>query len=175
MRFDAEAAIFLHREFCISDNEADKDGVWNFLACVAVPDLVRWRWQRGDRELPQSRFLAGRKNTFQRLWWKAHAFYDTEASDPYWLIHKIGEDETVGIMERTTLSGVRPLVRAVLKSLLKAHPSQVSGNRSELMRDAMKRLRRLGGIVAFEALDSAQLEHICDSVFAETIAGISRR
>jgi len=167
-RFDIEVAIFLHREFMVTENEAAKQGVWNFLSCVALPDLVRWRFLSND-ETSTERFLAGQKNTFERLWWRAKAYYDASVSDPYWLVREIGEDESVGMMERTALSGMRPFVVAALRALVECYKSKPPIARSELMRDAMKRFRRLGGVVAFEALSESELRQLCNSVFIESI------
>ena len=166
-KFDVESAIYLHQEFKVSDNEAAKPGVWNFLACVALPDLVRWRWP-ADGDTSLDRFLAGNRNSFQRLWWRAKAYYDAKAEDPYWLVREIGEDESVGIMERTALSGTRIFVVAVLKSLLASYENKPPISRSELMRDAMKRFRRLGGIIAFETLTEGELSELCLAVFKES-------
>jgi hypothetical protein len=167
-RFDIEVAIFLHREFKVTENEAAKQGVWNFLSCVALPDLVRWRFLSSD-ETPADRFLAGQKNTFERLWWRSKAYYDASETDAYWLVRQIGEDESVGMMERTTLSGIRPFVLAALRALIECYKTKPPIARSELMRDAMKRLRRLGGVVALEALQESELGQLCNSVFNESI------
>lgn len=166
-RFDVDAAIFLHREFKVTENEAAKGGIWNFLSCVALPDLVRWRWQSGG-ETSLDRFLSGHRNTFERLWKRSHAYFDTGNEDPYWLVREIGEDESVGMMERTTLCGVRPFVVSVLRALLECYRSRPLVARSELMRDAMKRFRRLGGLIALEALSKGELSSLCQSVFAES-------
>lgn len=166
-RFDLEAAILLHKEFKVTENEAAKQGVWNFLCCVALPDLVRWRFLSND-ETPIERFLAGQKNTFGRLWWRANAYYDVNADDPYWLVKEIGEDESVGMMERTALSGMRPFVVAALRALIECYRTKPPISRSELMRDAMKRFRRLGGVVALETLQESELGQLCKSVFIES-------
>jgi hypothetical protein len=166
-QFDVEAALLLYERFQITDNEASRDGIWNFLCCVALPDLVRWRWAAS--ELPTERYLGGVRNTFQRLWWRAKAYYDAGAPDPHWLLREIGEDESVGIMERTGLSGTRPFAVAVLKALIECHRNSPVMARSELMREAMKRFRRLGAVLALEALSPNELQELCTSVFRDTI------
>jgi hypothetical protein len=172
MNFDVNAAIFLDRDFRMTDNEASKPGIWNFLSCVALPDLVRWRFLT-ERDTPIERFVAGPKNTFQRLWWRVKAYRDPTAPDPYWLVREIGEDESVGIMERTGLSGMRPFVVIVLQSLLECHKTNPSLARSELMRDAMKRFRRLGGILAIEHLEEANVRELCRSTFADSASSLT--
>ncbi len=169
-RFDIEAAIFLFHEFKITENEAAKQGGWNFLSCVALPDLVRWRFL-SNNETPIERFLSGQKNTFERLWWRAKAYYDASASDPFWLVREIGEDESVGMMERTALSGMRPFVVTALRALVECYKSKPPVARSELMRDAMKRFRRLGGVVALESMSEIELTQLCQSVFMESVGG----
>lgn len=171
-QFDIEVAVFLHREFKVTENEAAKQGVWNFLSCVALPDLVRWRFF-SEEETTIDRFLAGQKNTFERLWWRAKAYFDETASDPYWLVREIGEDESVGMMERTALSGMRPFVLAALRALIECYEKKPPIARSELMRDAMKRFRRVGAVIALEGISPAELDQLCKSVFVESVAGMS--
>ena len=169
-KFDVELAIFLETKIKISDNEASKPGIWNFLSCVALPDLVRWRFQ-GSEATPVNRFISGQKNMFERLWWRARAYYDeTNEKDPYWLVREIREDESVGIMERTALSGIRPIVPIILKELIVAAKSSKILPRSEIMRDAMKRFLRLSSIIALESQGANAMRGISQSVFQETLA-----
>ena len=169
MRFDVDVAIFLHEKFQITENEAAKQGVWNFLSCVALPDLVRWRFP-SDNGTVAVRFLDAEKHTFGRLWWRAKAYFDTNNKDPYWLVREIGEDESCAMMERTSLSGIRPFVVTALRSFIECYKEdKPSIGRQDLLRDAMKRFRRLGGVLALEALSEAELSDLCRSVFKESI------
>ena len=70
--FDAEASIVLARQMRMAPAEAAKGGVWEFLSCALLPDIVRWRFGgTGNATTPIERFVAGRRNVFQRLWWRA--------------------------------------------------------------------------------------------------------
>lgn len=168
MKFDIACAIFLHKEFKITDNEAAKSGMWNFLSCCALPDLVRWRWHSKE-ETAIERFLSGNRNSFERLWWRASAYHDGNAKNPYWLVEEIGEDESVGIMERTTLSGVRSLVVILLRTLVQSHKLRPQIARSELMRDAMKRVHRVSGVVAIETLSETEISELCSRILVESM------
>jgi len=78
--------------------DAAEPGVWAFLCCVAVPDLACWRFPGRTRE----RLLGGPRNALRRLWWRA---YVLDRGSREGLSGRLGEDETVQIMERPTLAG----------------------------------------------------------------------
>ena len=86
----------------------------------------------------------------------------------YGMLFVLGEDELVGITERPTLCGYRPFNRAVTRALVLGHARHPSLGRSALMREAMKRIRRLAGIMAFETLDELTLERVFEEIFDET-------
>jgi hypothetical protein len=136
--FDRDASIVLHGAMNISPNEASRPGVWEFITCVLLCDVVRWRFPGGADGTPSERFLAGRRNTFQRLWWRAFVLSDPGVADPYCLIRLLGEDELVQIMERPFLAGTGPLARAVARQLLDVSAGHRSVSRRHLIREAQK-------------------------------------
>src|SRR5690606_7441166 len=87
---DKPAAATLHATMNLEPCEAAKSGVWDFLGCVLLCDLVRWRFPGDANGSPQERFLAGRRNTFQRLWWRAFILLEEDHEDPYHLLDKLG-------------------------------------------------------------------------------------
>ena len=48
----------LHERMDISPAEASSQGVWAFVACVMLPDVVRWRFPGGEATTLE-RFLGG--------------------------------------------------------------------------------------------------------------------
>src|SRR5262249_30807052 len=73
---DAFWSEFLHKNMEISAHEAAKDEVWNFMTCILVPDLVKWRWnlEEDEAEGPTERWVTIRRrgrNCFGRLWWRS--------------------------------------------------------------------------------------------------------
>src|SRR5690349_19303979 len=40
--FDAESGRILHERMDISPADASNPGVWMFMSCVLLPDIVRW-------------------------------------------------------------------------------------------------------------------------------------
>ena len=63
--FDARASIVLIQQMPMVPAEAARGGVWAFLACVLLPDIVRWRFSGvGGTTTPLERFVSGRRNVF---------------------------------------------------------------------------------------------------------------
>lgn len=169
--FDVAVAPALHSMMQVSASEAAKSGVWEFLSCVLFCDIVRWRFP-GDAASPLERFLAGRRNTFQRLWWRGFVFHEPHASEPYGLIAQLGEDEAVQIMERPFLAGSRSLSRAVARELISASERHPRISRRVLIREAQKRMRRLGAFTSFEAIEDASLPAFVREIFERVAATV---
>lgn len=176
-RFDSAASIVIFERMKMVAVEASNAGVWEFLACVLVPDLVRWRFFRESASTTQSRFFAGRRNVFQRLWWRA--FHLAHGAQPTnggvsELLRKMGEDELVQLTERPRLAGVSGLSSIVATELLKAAGRHSSVTRRELMREGQKRLLRVSSFVALESLNAQDIADLASSIFDEVAAASVR-
>jgi hypothetical protein len=158
----------------IPPGEAAKGAVWEFLCCVLLPDLVRWRFPGGAEGTSMEHFLAGRRNVFQRLWWRAHLLRDSMRSDnAYAMLVRLGEDELVQIMERPNLAGIRPLTRHVARGLLNAVDRHPNVARRTLIREAQKRFLRLSSFVSFDTLSDNLIEAEVASVFDQVALAVS--
>jgi hypothetical protein len=153
IRFDRACAALLHRTMSISAHEASQHGVWAFVSCVLAPDIVAWRWDRGDARR-RERYMGGVRNTFGRLWWRAETLMLRGDERPYRIIESLGEDEIVQFMERPLLAAYGGLIRASALAILELEKVPVA--RSELQRDLQKRLLRAAAVLAVEHLDAAQ-------------------
>jgi hypothetical protein len=164
--FDAQAARIRTRQMDISANEAADPRLWAFLACVVVPDIVRWRFPGGASGTSEERFVGksrGLRNTLGRLWWRSHLLRTPDgAEDP---LGRLGEDELVQITERTSIAGSPRLATQLADSFLEAVDRYPRVSRSILMRDAMKRIRRLAAFVEFDVLEDDGLFDLVDGVF----------
>ena len=158
--FDALLGPVLSDAMDLSPNEAAKPGVWAFMGCVLAPDLVRMRFP-GREGTNADRFLGrnrGIRNALGRLWWRAYVLRDPDVADPWSLLRALGEDELVGLTERTTIWGYPPLARALATEILDARHAGYPGGRSQLLRDAVKRVRRRASLVPLETLSAHELE-----------------
>ncbi len=150
--FDFEVSRLLLDEMQLAPHEAAQPGIWSFIACVVLPDVVRWRFP-GDEwtGTPIRRFTDGNRgvrNAFGRLWWRAFVLRDAESADPWELVRVVLEDQALGLLERTLLMGHPPLAREMLRAVTASGGSR----QQDVMRDLTKRLRRVAGVVPLETL-----------------------
>jgi Family of unknown function (DUF6339) len=171
--FDAASGEILYRDMEISPADASESGAWQFIACVMLPELVRWRFPGGQGGTNIERMLGGVRNTFQRVWWRAHILnIPQETEDPFKLLKLLGEDELVQIMERPSIAGSPKLAQAICRTFLDTI-SRIKGiERMRLMRDAQKRLMRLSSFISFDALDEELLRTLLGDVFREAVASV---
>ena len=156
-RFDYEVSILLFEEMDISPHEASQLGVWAFLACVVLPDIVRWRFPREEGGTRSERFIGGARgvrNTFGRLWWRAWALEEADAADRWTRLRGLLEDQAVALLERPILCGYPPLARAALDGVETVVAE--GGGRQDATRELAKRLRRIAAVTPFELLTAEQ-------------------
>jgi len=176
--FDAEAALVISQQMLMAPAEATKGGVWEFLSCVLLPDIVRWRFGgTGGTATPLERFLSGRRNVFQRLWWRAFHLAPRVVDAPQLpkLLNALGEDELVQLMERPSLAGIEGLPSSIAYGLLAASQSYSDLTRRQLIREAQKRFLRLSSFVSFESIAPTELSRHVENVFAQVAASLSRQ
>ena len=176
--FDAISGQLLHQKMYITPSEAAKPEVWNFIACILLPDIVRWRFPGSGGVTSKERFQGknrGMRNTFGRVWWRAQILYLPDKENPYTLLYKLGEDELVQIMERPGIAGSPALGAQISASFLTASADNDGISGPEILRDAMKRLRRLLPLVSFDALDDEIRRELIDHVFEDAVRSLSGR
>lgn len=175
--FDQPATRLLHETMRIVPADAASPGVWSFLSLVVAPDVALWRWPYAplgddDRVFRTSHFrrISGHpRNVFRRLWWRGEVvgvdLIEVESGGG------LGEDELVNIMERVALASDRRLARA-LGSAIVSLPADLGVARSEVMRDASKRLLRAMPVIAFGALSHDQITGIVSASVAESVDSV---
>ncbi|GAA1030529.1 MULTISPECIES: DUF6339 family protein [Amycolatopsis] len=153
--FDRAVAELLHRTTGLAPAEAAARDIWVFLALVLLPDVSFWRFEKRTDE----RFLAKdlTRHVFGRLWWRAHLVHDPESADPYAALRILGEGAFDQIYaRRRALGGSPQLVRGILQVWNELDTGGV--NETDLLKDFLKRLLRLGAFMSFETLEDEQLK-----------------
>jgi hypothetical protein len=147
-RFDTALGEVLHSSLEILPADAAHQETWNFLSAVVFPDLV---WARFP-DLHESRFMGGARNALRRVWLRREVLGDiqTGATNP------LGEDELVGLFERTSLARNRPLIRVLARKVL----AMQEENRSQAARNLYKRVTDLTGPLLLDCLAEDQLEEL---------------
>lgn len=169
--FDSKIAALLNSKMKISPNEASKPGVWQTIACVFCPGIVRWRFPGSGRlgVTSTERFASISRNVFSRLWWRAYVLHDKDSRNPLGLMEGLGEDELVQIMERPQVASIRPLSLSIARRCAEIDKKK----RMEIMREAMKIIRRQLSLIALETLSEEDIRAVVDQVFRRA-AGIEQ-
>ena len=147
------------------------------MACILLPDIVRWRFPGTERITSKERFLGGSRglrNTFGRVWWRAYILGQPGSNEPYEFLSLLGEDEMVQIMERPGLAGSPLLARQVCGSFLDTVRQNSGFTRSELLRDSMKRLRRLLPLVSFDSLLDDELRILINEILLDSATSLNK-
>lgn len=170
--FDTIAAERIHRMLKLSANEASKPGVWMFLACVLMPDIVVWRQRKRDGETVNSdNFLDSTNNLFRRLWWRAAIFQDSSRpADPMWLLDVLLEDAIQTFYERRGLSGTPGMgvtFGRVYHATASALPPRY--NMEPVERTAQKWLVRITESIALDYLDPGERLQVVAEAFHRAI------
>lgn len=162
--FDRPCGSTLYRLMDIVPADAAEEGVWSFLTLILVPEIGPWRFPRQSDE----RMLGHPRNVLRRLWWRAWALgpdldFAPDGCKP------LGEDESVGIMERPTLGGNRRSARALQDALWRAELAGLTVPRSELMRQLARRLRATKSHISLDSLDDSSLEKLLGRITSEAL------
>ena len=174
--FDAEAAVVLAQQMPIAPAEAAKGGVWEFISCVLLPDLIRWRFGGAAGATSIERFVSGRRNVYQRLWWRAYhlAPRTGDGLRLSQLLQSLGEDELVQLMERPSLAGIEGLPGAIATGLLAASKQYSDLTRRQLIREAQKRFLRLSSFLLLESIAPEEVDRHVESIFDQVAASLPR-
>jgi hypothetical protein len=173
--FDARLSQWLGQHLKVAPAEAAQGAIWAWLGCAVAPELVRWRFA-GDT-IDHRRFSGSRvRNLFGSRWWRWCLLWDASHPDrPEWLLTGLGEDELVALTERTTLASNGPLIRTFAAAFLGAAEADAGLSRMAVLRDATKRLLRLNGLLALDALDADELAATSHRILAETVSALGGR
>jgi hypothetical protein len=172
--FDVAAGRFLLDRMRLTPNEAARPGLWAFVSCDLVPDLVRWRFPGSTGVTAAERFADGVRNTFGRLWWRTYVLEgeSTDGQSGSGLIARLGEDEIVQLMERPVMRANVALTRTVAGHFISTVEEYPDLPRMDLMRDARKRLNRLQPILCFEGLEQERLDSIVRHILSESVLSL---
>ena len=168
--FDHQVAIALFETLEISISTASNNYVWQFMTCILMPDIARWRFMQVETGKITSgeRFRGGGRNVFKRLWWRACLFRNEHKKDDPWdLLKSLGEEESVQFMERPTLAGHLGLLTTSIQRYLEFIRKNDRINKQDLLRDLQKRIRRLTPLIEFEALTREEIAVILDDQLAK--------
>lgn len=168
--FDVDAAKWLASHPHLSSPELLRDDTWAFLSCIALQELVIWRYSARQG----ARFSGGVRNTFQRLWIRGHTLdLGERAGDERWdLLEGLSEDAMVQIFERASIASRPELSQAIAKGWLDTAERIGRARMEDVMRRTTKLLRLRNQILDLTFLSSEDLDAEVGRAFATSSEGI---
>jgi hypothetical protein len=172
LQFDQKLSILLFELLNILPADAADEGVWSFFTLNVCPDVALWRFPndaRSDGGIRENyeRLVGKPRNIFRRAWWRAYVLGPDVSS-------RLLEDESVGIMERPSIGGEPRLARCVASTQLRFVDRGSIRSRQDLLRDAMKRIRRRMGHISIYTLDENQMPELVLEAFEAAIVATSQ-
>lgn len=155
--FDLALGRTLHECLKIIPADAAHTETWNFLTLIVLPDIAVFRFP----DMHVDRLIGGQRNVLRRPWLRQEVLGD--------LLHSadrpLGEDELVGLFERTALARNRTLIRRLAIAIMEYDGRS---SRSEWARELNKRVTFATGPRLLDALSDAEFDALIRS--AETAA-----
>lgn len=147
--FDAVLGQSLHRALHIIPADAAHPETWNFLTLVVLPDVALTRFPT----LIEERALGGPRNVLRRAWTRWEVLGDLlMEGEPL-----MGEDELVGLLERTAVARNRRLARTLAEAVIRYGGRRA---RSEYARDLYKRVRHQTGPLMLDLYTESDLNDL---------------
>jgi hypothetical protein len=147
--FDLALGGTLHERLRIIPADAAHDDTWSFLTLVVFPDVAVLRFP----DMHVNRLMGAPRNVLRRTWYRQEVLGDLLYSTD----RPLGEDELVGLFERSALARNRALIRRLAVAVLAYDGSAA---RSEWARDLYKRVTFTTGPRVLDALSDAELDAI---------------
>jgi hypothetical protein len=147
--FDLALGSILHEHLRIVPADAAHDETWSFLTLVVFPDVAVLRFPG----MHADRLIGSPRNVLRRTWFREEVLAE--------LLHStdrpLGEDELVGLFERSALARNHGLIRRLAVAVL-AYEGPMA--RSEWARELYKRVTFTTGPRLLDAMSDAELDAI---------------
>ena len=156
--FDQALGRVLHEQLEIVPADAAHDETWNFLTLVVFPDVAVQRFP----DMHADRMIGGQRNALGRTWFREEVIGDLLRS----ATRPLGEDELVGLFERTAVARNHTLVRRLAVTVL----AYEGTGRSAWARKLYKQVTFATGPRLLDSLSEDQLDNLIGAA-ARAVAG----
>ncbi|WFE23301.1 hypothetical protein O7621_08395 [Solwaraspora sp. WMMD937] len=145
--FDVELGRTLHRNLAIVPADASHVDTWSFLTLVVFPDIAVARFPN----LHMDRLVGTPRNVLRRTWLREEFLGDLLRSGE----RPLGEDELVGMFERSALARNQRVVQRLAVAVLSYKGPTA---RSEWARELYKRVTYATGPRLLDALTDSDID-----------------
>lgn len=162
--FDREFALLLSAGFKLLPSQAADDRLWNFVTCILLPDIAKWRIPADNWEIEYENWGENPRNRyFKETWWRITTL-GTDLNEAL-LTQEIHE-----LMSRPQYSGNAQIAQCIgynHLSSLKAYEEK-SITRTKALKAVLNELDRWAEIIDFDVLTPEQLNNQVKETFRNT-------
>jgi len=165
IQFDKKITEIALDLFPMTPHEASSREVWSYITLRVLPEFASWRFPNRSSDPEWERFIGLERNTFRRLWWRAHMLGPE-------LAVLLQEDDLVQMFERTeSIGSNKHLMQSLVRFTLQNEEAlrELGGKSSMIYTETAKSLRRSMAIVAYEAMTPSELESFVHAKALETL------
>jgi hypothetical protein len=134
--------------FPMNTFEASLEETWSFISIRPLADIATWRFPTDEPRPLWERYVGMERNTFKRIWWRAHMLGPELAS-------QLKENDLIQMFERGATIGSNKLIleRISLSAIdHRAELEALGGKTSDFITECAKRLRRTLAVEALELM-----------------------
>lgn len=154
--YDLALGRALHENLEIVPADAAHDETWNFLTLVVCPDIAVRRFP----DMHNERMMGTPRNALRRTWFREEVIGDLQRTAE----RPLGEDELVGLFERSALARNHTLVRRLAITVL----AYEGRRRSDWARELYRHVTFVTGPRLLDALSEDQLDELISSAAGTT-------
>jgi hypothetical protein len=169
-RFEAPAAIALHKAMPRHHQAYSDSGFWMWLAVTHFSDLIEWRYgnKEGGSDLKNYGIGAPIENLLYRLWLRAEIAYDDRLpEDPYHLVGLGDVDFWRSHVFRQSYSYARQFARALVKFQFPGGPDDKARLKIKQIRELAKRLSAARSNLLVEIMDPDRAFHFIEGEWSK--------
>jgi hypothetical protein len=165
VEFDRQVTKVILDVLPMNTYEASLEESWSFITIRPLAEIAIWRFPTEGIRENWERYLGLERNTFKRLWWRAHMLGPDLASS-------LKENELIQMFERGATVGSNKLImeRISLSALENRDElEQLGGKSSDFITECAKRLRRTLAIQSLELMTHDEQVKYVDSRIDEAL------
>jgi hypothetical protein len=168
IEFDRRVTKEILEVFPLDLYQASMKSVWSYITLRCLPGIAAWRFPNKANHPDFERYLGHERNTFQRLWFRAHLL----GSD---LAVSLAENDLIQMFERGKTIGSNRLILRTLAEEALARRSEleaIGGKTSDFISESAKIIKRELVVVNISAMGDDDQKAFIREKTEKALAGL---
>ena len=168
LEFDKRVTEEILDIFPLDLYQASMKTVWSFITLRCLPGVASWRFPNKSNHPDFERYLGHERNTFQRLWYRAHLLGPE-------LSIKLSENDLIQMFERGTTIGSNPIILRTLAEQAIARRAEIEaigGKTSDFVSESAKILKRELVVVTIAGMPEEEQKQFVKDKTEKALVGL---